>query len=335
MKFSKNFVRANEQLCDFEHFVPAPYFRKRFILNSKPRKAEITICGLGFYELYINGTKITKGFLAPYISNPDDLLYYDSYNVSEYLKTGENVVGVILGNGMQNCFGGAVWDFDKAQFRSAPEFAFWMSVEYHDGSKYEIDASDFVWNSSPVIMNDLRAGEWYDARHEIKGWNLPGLDDSDWCEVISAEEPRGEMRLTDIEPIITTKELLPVNIHKSKISIFPELGENIPDIPIPEDEDVTEGYLYDFGINTAGVCRLKIKNSFPGQKVILQFGEILGELDEDGKTIRNENSGLDLRGFHFLPHRFNNRDVYICKGADEEAWIPSLKVMRNLDAPMT
>jgi len=323
MKFSKNFVRANEQLCDFEHFVPAPYFRKSFILNSKPRKAEITICGLGFYELYINGTKITKGFLAPYISNPDDILYYDSYNVSEHLKTGENVIGVTLGNGMQNCFGGAVWDFDKARFRSSPKFAFLLCIEYHDGNKYEIDASDFVWKSSPVIMNDLRAGEWYDARREIKGWNLPGLNDSDWCEVVSAEEPRGEMRLTDIEPIVITKELSPVNIRKSKISIFPEPGKNISNISIPDDESMTEGYLYDFGINTAGVCRLKIRNSFPGQKIILQFGEILGDLDEEGKTVRNEDSGLDLRGFHFLPHRFNNRDVYICKGAEEESWMPS------------
>jgi len=323
MNFSKNFVRANEQLCDFEHFVPAPYFRKSFILNSKPRNAEITICGLGFYELYINGEKITKGSLAPYISNPDDILYYDSYNVSEYLKIGENVVGVVLGNGMQNCVGGTVWDFDKARFRSSPKFAFLLCIEYHDGSKYEIDASDFMWKFSPVIMNDLRAGEWYDARDIIKGWNLPGLDDSDWCKVVPAEIPCGEIRFADIEPIITTQKLLPMSIRKSKISIFPKLDESILDIFIPEDESMTEGYLYDFGINAAGVCRLKIKNSFPGQKIILQFGEILGELDEKGKTIRNENSGLDLRGFHFLPHRFNNRDIYICSGEEEEIWMPS------------
>ena len=83
MKFSKKFIKANDKLCTFEEFVPAPYFRKNFTLDFKPENAEITICGLGFYELYINGVNITKGPLAPYISNPDDICYYDNYNLQE------------------------------------------------------------------------------------------------------------------------------------------------------------------------------------------------------------------------------------------------------------
>lgn len=53
----------------------------------------------GFYELYINGIGITKGALAPYISNPDHYCYFDRYDIAEYLSVGENVIGVILGNG--------------------------------------------------------------------------------------------------------------------------------------------------------------------------------------------------------------------------------------------
>ena len=55
MKFSKKFIKATDKFSTFEEFVPAPYFRKEFRLDFIPVEAEITICGLGFYELYING----------------------------------------------------------------------------------------------------------------------------------------------------------------------------------------------------------------------------------------------------------------------------------------
>ena len=105
MKLSKKFIKATDKLCDFDTPVAAPYFRKRFTLDSKPDKAEITICGLGFYELYINGENITKGLLAPYISNVNDICYYDSYDISDKLNEGENTMGILLGNGMRNPFG--------------------------------------------------------------------------------------------------------------------------------------------------------------------------------------------------------------------------------------
>lgn len=108
MKFSDIFIKANDNLCDFDNHVAAPYIRKTFELNFKPNEAEITICGLGFYELYINGRNITKGELAPYISNPEQVRYYDNYEISDLLDSGENVIGILLGNGMRNAFGGEV-----------------------------------------------------------------------------------------------------------------------------------------------------------------------------------------------------------------------------------
>lgn len=114
MQLSNKFVRATDKVCTFKEHVNAPCFRKSFQLDGTVEKAEITICGLGFYELYINGTNITKGPLAPYISNPDDVLYYDHYDVAPYLNEGENIIGVVLGNGFFNPFGGAIWDFEKA-----------------------------------------------------------------------------------------------------------------------------------------------------------------------------------------------------------------------------
>ena len=125
---SNLFICASYEKNEFEKHIPAPLFRRRFTL-SRRQSAEVTVCGLGFYELYINGEKITKGRLAPYISNPDDVVYYDKYDLTDYIRSGENVIGVCLGNGLLNNPGGKTWDFDKAAFRSVPKLAIHFSSE--------------------------------------------------------------------------------------------------------------------------------------------------------------------------------------------------------------
>ena len=123
MEFPESFIYAGPAFSAPEQPVPAPYFRRQFRLERVPEQAELLICGIGFYELYVNGQRITRGHLAPYISSPDVAVYYDSYDITPLLKIGENVLGVWLGNGFQNNPGGYVWDFDKARFRGAPRFA--------------------------------------------------------------------------------------------------------------------------------------------------------------------------------------------------------------------
>ena len=312
MELSTKFICATREYATFEKFVPAPYFRRKFMLEGRPQRACLSICGLGFYELYVNGAQITKGALAPYISNPDDLLYYDIYEISEYLEPGENVIGILLGNGMQNPIGGAVWEFDAAGWRSAPKLALALLLETQSGEMVRITADEsFRTCASPIIMDDLRAGEFYDARQEAWGWNLPGFDDSSWGYALPAQTPGGEAVICRAEPIVVTKKLEAVAVRKGRISRFPNTRENLPVIEPLDDESAEEGWLYDFGLNTAGVCALKVRGE-RGQKIVLQFGELL---DSEG--------GLDLRAMMFLPKRFNHRDIYICKGDGEETYRPS------------
>ena len=91
---STNFIAATKAFSSYEYetHVPAPYIRKTFESKSVIASAKITICGLGFYELFINGERITKGLLAPYISNPDDILYYDKYEITDLLKENKNAI---------------------------------------------------------------------------------------------------------------------------------------------------------------------------------------------------------------------------------------------------
>ena len=170
MEFPESFIYAGPAFSAPEQPVPAPYFRRQFRLERVPEQAELLICGIGFYELYVNGQRITRGRLAPYISSPDVAVYYDSYDITPLLKIGENVLGVWLGNGFQNNPGGYVWDFDKARFRGAPRFA--LRLDECSGEKRQaILESDkaFLTAPSPLLSDDYRVGETYDARKERPG----------------------------------------------------------------------------------------------------------------------------------------------------------------------
>ncbi|MBR6004790.1 MAG: alpha-L-rhamnosidase N-terminal domain-containing protein [Clostridia bacterium] len=218
MDFPKTFYRAQDEMNTYEKHANAPLIRKTFEAGNF-EKAEILISGLGFYDLFLNGKKITKGLLAPYISNPDNLVYFDKYDVTDILKSGANTVGIILGNGMQNANGGRVWEFDIARYRNVPCFAFSLALSDKDGNKTVIEADEtFKWKPSAVLFDDIRSGCFYDANLESEGWLENDYDDSAWENVKPAEKPRGEYRLCGADPVVVTQEIKAVEIREGKLS---------------------------------------------------------------------------------------------------------------------
>lgn len=319
MKLSAQFIKANDLLCNMDNHVPAPYFRKSFQLNFQPEQAELVICGLGFYELSINGTDITKGHMAPYISNPDDVCYYDQYDLASYLHTGENVIGILLGNGMRNAFGGFIWEFEKAASRGPVLTALTFRAT-GDGKTVEFEADEsFMTHPSPVTFDDLRMGYRYDARLEIPHWNEPGFDDSNWTHAQIAQTPKGIRRLCEAEPIVTTRVIRPVSVKHYDRLAFCHL-HMAQDAPVDESTIRENVYVFDFGVNTSGVTALKI-NGKPGQVISIRHGE---------HTIRGEFSSATTMFLHhpFDPEsnylEYNQRDVFTCKGG-EENFLPRFK----------
>lgn len=252
----KKFICATKEYSTLDTHVPAPYLRRSFTLDGKPTEAQISISGLGFYILFVNGERVSKGHIAPYISNPDHICYYDTFDVADKLTAGENVIGVILGNGMLNCPGGYVWDFDDADYRTAPMLALELNGRT-EGGEFSLTAdTEFVTHPSPILFDDLRLGETYDARLEIDGWNKPGFDASAWTPAFYVQSPRGEMKLCEAAPVTVYKLLKPVKIIREG-----------------------DAFVYDFGLNSAGVTHLHIEGK-AGQVVTLWHAE---QLDNDGK----------------------------------------------------
>jgi len=286
MRFPEQFIAATHEFCTYEKYVNAPLMRKSFNLTSKVKEANILVSGLGFYQLYVNGNLVSK-LLAPYISAPSDILYYDSYDICPFLLEGENVIGLILGNGMQNGLGGYIWDFHLASWRSAPKAALGLNLTYENGEIFELTADEsFLTSPSPIYFDDLRSGEYYDARLEQPGWSEPGFDASNWKQALLATSPGGEKRLCMADPIVVTGEMKPVSITKQD-----------------------DGYLYDFGINEAGLTRLNI-TGLAGQEITLSHKE------------NAPNYGAEFSNEKFQPPGYAQTDKYICKGDGKETFVP-------------
>lgn len=292
MIFPNVFISATKTYNSFEKWVPSYYFRKKFFV-AQSTFAEILIGACGFYKLFINGIDITKGYFAPYISNTDDMVYYDKYIVN--LAEGENVVAIQLGNGLKNNPGGYIWDFDKAIFRGAPSFT--LSLEYTDevnDKKTIISGDDFLVSPSPIIFDDYRFGEYYDANLEIPNWNNVGFDDSTWNNAIIVESPKGERRICEAEPIVISDMLKPVQIIRTD-----------------------DGYIYDFGVNNTGICRLDIFGE-KNQKIELRFAEQLIDDKLDISSLWFKRVDFDWERDKGIVHK----DMYICKGG-KESYTPS------------
>ena len=284
MKNIWNFIKATDEYNTFEKAVAAPYIRKRFTCESAAQ-GTIKIAACGFYVLFVNGINITKGFLAPYICNTDHYIYYDEYDVA--LDEGENVIGILLGNGFQNNPGGYIWDFDKAPFRSAPKVAVHLQYVDHGEIVELVTDNTFKTHPSAILADDYRFGETYDANAEIENWTQKNFDDSSWDDALLTNAPEGEITLCRAQPLVVETELKPVNIFK-------------------EDDS----YIYDFGVSNAGVCRLNI-NGCKGQKIELQHADLL----KDGK-FHLDNIWF-VRDYWERDKDIVHKDTFICKGGAE------------------
>ena len=229
----------------------ALYFRKVFPVAKPVKRARVYISGLGCYELHLNGKKVGDSVLAPAWSTYAKRVYYNIYDIDSSIYTGENVIGVIIGNG----------------WYGTPNLLLQLQVTYEDGSCDIVCASGAGWRVThgPILANSLYGGETYDARLEMPGWTTPtfapnkavawsGSDGRGWSWWEACPETAPPMRITRI--------ITPVSFSEPKPQI----------------------YVFDMGQNFAGWVRLSVSGK-PGEKVTLKFAE---SLYPDG-TINQEN----------------------------------------------
>lgn len=210
--------------------------RRSFTLTEAPAAATLLITGMGLYRVFLNGAELTKGRLAPYLCDTEQLIPFDRYDVRAHLRRGRNVLAIHLG--------AAATQGAMRQLRTA----FLLTLTGADGQLTELESDTAtLTHPSPIWQSRLVAGECYDARGELPGWTLADCNDSKWPHAVEAPAPGGVPFLVTAEPIRTQRTAAPAAILKDG-----------------------EGWLYDFGSCGTGVCELSLLAE-PGQRIALEY----------------------------------------------------------------
>ncbi|MBC6609861.1 family 78 glycoside hydrolase catalytic domain [Hymenobacter sp. BT507] len=277
-----------------QHTRSAPYFRKVFEAKNSIKSARAYVAAAGLYELSVNGQRVGNHVLDPMYTRFDRRTLYVTYDITKLLQTGQNALGVLLGNGWYNLQSTAVWDFHKAPWRARPTFCMDVRITYTDGHVETITTGkDWKTALSPVIFNSIYTAEHYDARREQPGWNTVNFNDKEWKEVFFRTAPSRNIVAQAVRPIRAVEELPAQSIRRLN--------------------DTT--YVFDLGRNIAGVSRLAVQGP-AGTVVRLKHGERL-----------YPNGHVDLSNIdeHYRPTDKSDpfqTDIFILGGKGKESFQP-------------
>lgn len=241
---------------------PAPYLRKAFRLPAEVVRARAYVCGLGFFELHVNGRRVGEDVLTPNQTDYDrrrldGLLYpyedagrkrvlYMTYDVTGLLKRGGNAVGVILGNGWFNQQARAV---EGCMAYGARRLLLQLEIECADGTRRTV-VTDGSWQAapSPILEDQIFTGEVYDARQEKACWSEAQGGGRGWRRARLMRAPAGRLEAQNAPPDRVKETLAPVGIKR--------LGHG--------------EYEVDFGQEIAGWVALRVRGR-RGARVELEY----------------------------------------------------------------
>ena len=275
-----------------EREMAAKYFYRSFELDEMPVRATLYASGIGYQYITVNGEDVEKSFLNPAVSHYKKVCYYTVTDITDSLKVGKNGVSAVVGDGWRAPHG--FFDRDrkaKGDMLMFGDTCFIAEVDliFADGSK-KIVATDESWLSGygPVVMNSLFNGETYDANLAIPLWDTPEFDGAGLEPSVISECKLGELK-PQTWPAVTEQAR-----HKARV--------------IRRDPDGS--YIYDFGLNIAGIECFKIPEDITaGTKITLEFSEeLLPNGDLDKETLRVAQA----------------TDVFIAGENNPKVWIPRL-----------
>lgn len=226
-----------------------PLFRNEFNVKKTVRSAVVSVCGLGQYELFINGDRVGDHFLDPTWSVYEKTVYYNTFDVTDQLQRGGNAFGVMLGKGFYNTQGDR--RVHGVNNDGSLKLILQCNVQYADKTR-DVFCSDGSWKAAhgPVTHSAILAGEDYDARRSQPGWTAPRFDDGDWANASVVDTPPGVLKAAVSEPMQEMQTFQPVQIDA-----------------LPNGD-----FVYDFGQNASAIPSL-IARGKPGQSLRLTPAE--------------------------------------------------------------
>jgi len=234
---------------------PSPLLRRAFRVADRVRSARLYVTSLGLYEVYLNGQRVGDELFTPGWTSYRRRLQYQTYDVTQLVRPGANVVGAMLGDGW---YRGQLGFFGQRNlYGRRLGLRAQLEIRYESGRTERI-VSDTGWKTTtgPVLASDIYGGETYDARRELNGWASAPFDDHAWTTVALVDPPPAALVASLSPPVRRVRELRPVSIRRA-----------------PSGEA-----LFDLGQNFTGWARLSVTGP-AGTTVTMRFGEVL---DRDG-----------------------------------------------------
>ncbi|MDD3277945.1 MAG: family 78 glycoside hydrolase catalytic domain [Lachnospiraceae bacterium] len=226
-----------------------PIFFRDFQLDTQKsvRNARLYILGLGLYEAYLNGEKVGTEYLAPYYNDYRFWVQYQTWDITEQLRAGENYIAIMLGNGWYKgrfCYlnGAANENIYGENFQLSAQ----LLICYEDETWQSIQTdTDWRCKKAPVVFSNIYDGEVYDGRL---------LSDREEYPVLSVKPPQGKVTCRMSPPLTIHERFCPVRL-----------------IHTPAGEQVL-----DFGQEITGWVEFDYDGS-KGTRIHLAYGEILQE----------------------------------------------------------
>jgi hypothetical protein len=259
-----------------------PLMRKAFNVEGKLKKATLYLCGLGHFELSLNGKKVGDHFLDPGWTKYDKQALYVPFDVTSQLIAGKNTIGVMLGNGFYYIPRDRRYRKLTGAF-GYPKMICRLLLEYDNGQVDNV-VSDGSWKTapSPVTFSSIYGGEDYNANLEQPGWDISNFDDSKWRSVIKV----------DGVPQLNAQMAEPLKIMQ-------ELG------PQSKKQLANGAWIYDLGQNFSGIPQISVQGK-KGDTIRIIPAELV---NEDGSANQKASGS---------PHYYD----YVLKGEGVETWHP-------------
>ncbi len=238
----------------------ARYLRKDFTLKNDIKEARLYVSGMGVYSAYLNGSEIAPDeLLKPTLSWYSKRVYFNTYDVTEMLNSGDNAIGVILEGGRYTSIryneANPNWDGTNHVFGfGTPRLLLQLEVTYKGGQKETI-VSDETWkitNRGPIRTANEWDGETYDENFDLGDWNTAGYDASSWLQAELVEAPEGQLSAQPNPNITVMEKLKPISLFQKGDKWYLDMGQNM-----------------------VGFIDMKARGQQPGDIITLRFAELL------------------------------------------------------------
>ncbi|GAB3164697.1 family 78 glycoside hydrolase catalytic domain [Amycolatopsis stemonae] len=228
---------------------PSPLLRKSFTVSKPVASARLLSTALGLQETHLNGAKVGGEVLEPGWTDYTKRLQYRVSDVTKQIRTGENVLGAMVGNGW---YSGSIGIAGSQKYGTEPWYSAQLQLTFTDGTAATV-ATDGTWKAGdgPIRADDLYQGETYDARLAT-GWDRPGFDDRTWAAPRVRTDAKPNLVSQVDNGVTVQQEFKPVSWTQPKPGVW----------------------VADLGQNFSGVNRLSVSGP-AGTTVTMRHAEVL------------------------------------------------------------